>query len=192
MNNEIQFWSQHANSIVPLLTDGDDVDLWKTSLDLIFKEASFLAQHATESTQITGLIGCCSHWLRPHQTRWTENGGFAWPSGYGGRRYSRTGLPVHDWSTELYWTDKHNTWIPESLQSAPSKHYVVRVTVPARTTRHNQAAIPVSWPNGTPLLPHEPLHQIYGFRKLKGRWQCTATNNTGARHYEVAAESSKT
>jgi len=190
VNNENPFWSQHANSVTPLLTKGDDFDLWESSLDLIFKEASFLAQHATRTTQITGILGCCSRWRRPHQTRWTANGGFAWPSGYRGTRYSLTGLPEHDWSTQFYWDTKHQSWLTEKPQSAASKQYFVRITVPARTARHNQAAIPVSWPNGTPMLPQEPLHQIYGFRKLGDRWQCTATTKTGARHYEMAAQHS--
>jgi hypothetical protein len=45
--------------------------------------------------------GMCSHWLRPHQTRWTAAGGFALPSGYGGAPHYRAGLPEFDWSVKL-------------------------------------------------------------------------------------------
>ncbi len=165
--------------------------LWQSAINLIFHEASFLARCASESTSISAVIGCCSHWLRPHQTRWTADGGFAWPSGYGGRGYSRKGRPKHDWSSEFHWHPSEQIWGCSEPDIIALERYVFRISVPARTSRHYQAAIPATWSNGTPVLPKKPIYQIYGFRKQLNEWKCTATNESGAKHYELAAEYSR-
>src|SRR5258706_14375081 len=103
----------HATSSTPLdfikghLTADDDPDLWRVVLETVFVD---LAVIQTEPALVE--IGCCSHWLRPHQTRWTADGGFAWPTGYGrpgGGGFSRNGLPEVDWSVRLAGTG--NSWI---------------------------------------------------------------------------------
>lgn len=63
--------------IKPLLGSEDDPELWQVAVQHILAQL----------TPVPGMLvelGRCSHWLRPHQTRWTADGGFAWPSGYGG------------------------------------------------------------------------------------------------------------
>ena len=53
-----------------LLDEDDDPELWQVALDRILtefeKEPNLLVE-----------VGRCSHWLRPHQARWTAGGGFA-------------------------------------------------------------------------------------------------------------------
>ena len=181
-------WPQFEHAILPLLCEDDDPSLWEVAINFIFHEAAFLARCAPDSTLISATVGCCSHWLRPHQTRWTADGGFAWPSGYGGHGNSRVGRPEHDWSTEFQWNPIDETWLPTESDPIVLERISMRVTIPARTSRHDQAAIPVTWVNGTPVLPQEPVFQIYGFRKQSRQWKCTATNESGAKHYELAAE----
>src|SRR5881275_1785645 len=85
--------------MVPLerLSADDDPDLWAVVLETILLELGPAPGAMVE-------VGRCSHWLRPHQTRWTADGGFACPAGYGGSRFSRSGYPLHDWEVELWWS----------------------------------------------------------------------------------------
>ncbi len=145
-------------AILNLLTEVDDLALWQVVLDTILSDVRKVIGMVVE-------VGRCSHWLRPHQTRWTADGGFAWPTGYGGTAYSRSGLPLFDWSVELEWNGEQ--WQLASLSSAiPS----VRVTVPARTNRHQQAAVHTLWMKG------HAERRFYGFRKKSNRWQLTAVS----------------
>ena len=105
-------WTQFEPDISRYLSEEDDPALWEAAVNLIFHEASFLSRCASNTSTVSATIGCCSHWLRPHQTRWTADGGFAWPSGYGGHGYSRTGQPEHDWSIQLYWNPVEQMWAP--------------------------------------------------------------------------------
>src|SRR5258708_3339750 len=59
-------------------------------------------------------VGRCSHWLRPHQTRWTADGGFPHPTGYGSGRggHSLSGLPQFDWSVVLEWSGSEWEVVP--------------------------------------------------------------------------------
>lgn len=189
--NPLENWAQFEPDISLCLCKDDDAALWESAVNLIFHEASYLARCATETTLISAVIGCCSHWLRPHQTRWTADGGFAWPSGYGSQGFSRTGQPEHDWSLVFFWNPVEQEWWPTEPKIDIVERFSFRVTLPARTARHNQAAIPATWSNGTPVLRKETIFQIYGFRKQANRWQCSATNDSGARHYELAAEHSR-
>jgi hypothetical protein len=118
-------------------------------------------------------VGACSHWLRPHQTRWTAAGGFALPVGYSnGGGFSRTGLPRFDWSVKLQFVPVPTGWvIPIEL---PTKHIdPIRITVPTRTTRHRQAAVHTLRPPGTVDARRERT-VFYGFRKLDGVWELKA------------------
>lgn len=76
-------------AIAQNLNAEDDPELWQVVIDTILADLQ-------AANGITVEIGRCSHWLRPHQTRWTADGGFAWPTGYGGTAFSRTGLPLFD------------------------------------------------------------------------------------------------
>ncbi len=100
-----------------------DAAFWKIALDTIAYDAAHEIGDYVGRT-IVMEAGACSHWLRPHQTRWTANGGFAWPSGYGGRRWSRTGLPQLDWFFTFEWSSTGKTWfLRESSWEPPKRHF---------------------------------------------------------------------
>jgi hypothetical protein len=125
--------------VLPLLLDGeDDPQSWRVALDTILadleKEPGMMVE-----------VGRCSHWLRPHGSRWSADGGFALPTGYGSGSggYSLSALPQFDWSAILRWNG-----VAWEVVAPESVRYAVRVTIPSRTTRHNQAAVHTIWMTG--------------------------------------------
>src|SRR5215468_10060213 len=81
------------------LSAEDDPALWEQVLKVLADDASTLD---IACSPLYLEIGRCSHWLRPHQTRWTAAGGFAYPIGYGdGEGVGRVGLPRLDWRVRL-------------------------------------------------------------------------------------------
>jgi hypothetical protein len=153
------------------LSAEDDPALWEQVLKVLAEDASIL-EAVTGGSQLYAEVGVCSHWLRPHQTRWTAAGGFALPAGYGGTAFSRTGLPLFDWSVILQFNPTPIGWvIPEKL---PTKRSIsVRVAVPARTTRHRQAAVHTLWPARS-LEAKRARTVLYGLRNLNGVWELKA------------------
>jgi hypothetical protein len=142
------------------LASDDDPDLWRAVTDCAFADFE-------KSPGILVEIGRCSHWLRPHQTRWTAGGGFAYPSGYGsgnGGGFSRLGLPQFDWSVLMSWTGE--AW---EVTTKRRSQVSLRITIPSRTTRHRQAAIHTLWSSGK-----SKLKRFYGFRKQDVGWCCVA------------------
>lgn len=160
------------------LTQDDDPQLWAAVVETVYSDAEYLCSLNSTSATISTTIGCCSHWLRPHQTRWTADGGFAWPTGYGGREFSRTGLPLHDWEVELWW-NAEGRWEPKPPPGLHPRrvNLQLRVSVPARSTRHEQAAVFTIWMPGSPPLPQKQLLQFYGFRRQETGWLCTAVTD---------------
>jgi hypothetical protein len=149
----------------------DDPVLWERVLKILAEDASIL-ECVADGSQLYAEVGVCSHWLRPHQTRWTAAGGFALPVGYGGTRFSRTGLPLFDWSVQLQFNPAPKGWvIPERLPTRRSLS--VRVAVPSRTTRHRQAAVHTLWPART-LDAKRERTVFYGLRNLNGVWELKA------------------
>ena len=142
------------------LDEEDDLGLWSAVWDYVQRDWEPKSGDILE-------IGRCSHWLRPHQTRWTEGGGFAWPTGYGAGQ-SRLGLPEFDWSVRMSWNGE--SWmLPPSFQKLDGRHPVLRLTLPSRTVRHAQAAVHSRWRR------HRDFEiEFYGFRRLQGVWSCTA------------------
>lgn len=165
--------------------------LWRAVVSTVFADVDVLCQHNPGDKFVTARIGRCSHWLRPHQTRWKADGGFAGPIGYGGRRYSRAGFPQYDWSVALHWNADDRCWSPESAKRRwrPRRDLRFYASIPARTTRHAQAAIYTKWAPGSPPEPKKELVQFYGFRRVEGIWQCTADGGPGSA-YDVVAEHS--
>jgi hypothetical protein len=153
------------------LSAEDDPALWEQVLTILAEDASIL-EPVSDGSQLYAEVGACSHWLRPHQTRWTAAGGFAWPVGYGGVGFSRTGLPRFDWSVRLQFNPAPVGWlIPEKL---PTKRSIsVRVAVPSRTIRHRQAAVHTLWPPRT-LDAKRERTVFYGLRNLNGVWELKA------------------
>ena len=137
----------------------DDPDLWRVAFEHI-------VEGVPERPGVLVQVGRCSHWLRPHQTRWTADGGFAWPTGYGSGTggFSREALPQFDWSVTL--TRVGDRWVVARDKSA---RVTVRITIPSRTTWHEQAAVHTVWTTG-----REKERRFYGFRNKGGVWRCTA------------------
>ena len=142
------------------LDQEDDPEFWQAALDHILTEVE-------RETHVFVEVGRCSHWLRPHQSKWTADGGFAWPSGYGsgGGGFSYSALPQFDWSVVLEWTG--TSWERVKRQSI---RHSLRVTIPSRTKRHLQAAVHTLWHTG-----REKKVVFHGFRKRKHGWTCTAS-----------------
>ena len=69
------------SAIQERLTIEDDPALWGQVLKTLAEDASTLAT-VNDGSPLYAEIGVCSHWLRPHQTRWTATEGFAAPKGY--------------------------------------------------------------------------------------------------------------
>jgi hypothetical protein len=163
------------------LSAEDDPALWEQVLKVLAEDASVL-ELVTDGSPLYAEVGVCSHWLRPHQTRWTAAGGFAWPAGYGGTRFSRTGLPLFDWSVRLQFNLAPIGWvIPET---SPAKRFIsVRVAVPSRTTRHRQAAVHTLWPPGT-LDAKRKRTVFYGLRNLNGVWERKACSRDRKRQMQ--------
>lgn len=150
-----------------MLNAEDDPELWKVVLSVLLEEFRYRHAVVGKDTECFLQIGACSHWFRPHQSRWTVAGGFAWPTGYlGGKGFLHHGLPEFDWSVTFRLAA--GKWQPVSKFSGKRK-LILRATVPTRTVRHKQAAIHTLW------LPANDLI-FYGFRKLRNVWQCVANS----------------
>jgi hypothetical protein len=148
---------QMTDAILERLADDDDPALWRLAVDTI------LSDLVPEDGALVE-IGRCSHWMRPHQSRWAADGGFALPIGYGGGR--GRALPQLDWSVTLRWTG-------ESWEAVPacSLRCAIRVSIPSRTRRHGQAAVHTLWMAGK-----EKARRFYGFRNRGVGWQWTAVS----------------
>jgi hypothetical protein len=180
-------WTTFEPSIAPLLGEEDDPDLWAAVVNALYPDAQTLCRSATGIGRIVTQLGRCSHWLRPHQSRWTDGGGFAWPSGYDGPRFSRSGLPEFDWFSQWEWCPASGKWAA-MVGDPPPNRLMFRVAVPSRSRRHRQAAVHTVWQPGTPVRPRTPLVQFYGFRERSG-WSCTAYRaSPSERAYELAVE----
>ena len=154
------------NCIQDHLTAQDDPEAWKVILEVIIEEFEHRYRVDPHGKQPWFLrIGACSHWWRPHQARWTQAGGFAWPVGYSANGWP--GPPKFDWSVILAFDGEH--WKPVEKFSG-NKHCVLRVTVPARNANHKQAAVHTMWSRS-----HEPI--FYGFRNIDSRWVCVAASD---------------
>ncbi len=152
---------QAINWLADHLDADDDPELWLVALCYILAEAPARPDVMAE-------IGRCSHWLRPHQSRWSADGGFAWPSGYGsgaGGWFFPLALPQFDWSVVLGWSGSE--WDVVERRSVRTD---VRIAIPSRTRRHCQAAIHTLW-----HTEREKDLVFYGFRRQDDGWTCTAS-----------------
>jgi len=150
----------------------DDPRLWREVLRAAAEDASVLG-----CSELYAIVGCCSHWLRPHQSRWTAAGGFALPVGYGGGEGFLRGLPNLDWRVILQFDHAQLGWALPSRP--PTKGFnSVRLAVPSRTARHRQAAVHAVW---SPLTSdtRRKRTDYYGFRKSEGGWCLVAHYQRG-------------
>jgi len=151
------------------LTPQDDAEAWREILSVIGGE--FVERYRTEGSRNESWllrIGTCSHWVRPHQSRWTAAGGFALPIGYKGASWLLSeGLPEFDWSVIVLFDGER--WKRVDKFSG-KKQIVLRVAVPTRTLRHKQAAVHSMWSTSHQLT-------FYGFRNVDGKWLCVAASD---------------
>jgi hypothetical protein len=147
------------------LAKDDDRDFWQAALLVLTDE--FLQRYDRESKGRIWIfdIGACSHWVRPHQERWTVAGGFAWPKGY------NSFSPELDWSVILAF--QNYRWIPVKKFSG-KRETIFRVAVPARSARHKQAVVHSRWIPGAETV-------FYGFRNLDRKWKCVAASDEDLR-----------
>jgi hypothetical protein len=148
-------------SIAPHLGAEDDLGLWRAALTVLTDEFILRHNEHPQARDWVLNVGACSHWIRPHQTRWTAAGGFASPDGY------QVFLPEFDWS--LIFTYRNRQWVPvEKLPTRKPK--LLHVAIPTRTDRHKQAAVHTRWYPGTETV-------LYGFRNRAGNWECVAASD---------------
>lgn len=157
-------------SVAELLAPDDDPALWSTVLDTVAEDQSLLIPK--RDFHIFAELGACAHWLRPHQTRWTAAGGFAWPAGYGDGDGFCGSLPNLEWRVVLQFDPAHGVWLVTS-QALPKGSSSLRIAVPTRTARHQQAAVHTVWPRGT-LHPRAKEVVFYGFRRTENTWTLKA------------------
>ena len=167
------------NMLEPLIFErlacDDDPDLWEVATSTILADAVLLNQEVDED--IFSQVGCCRHWIRPHQHRWTADGGFAFPAGYDSTTtgYSFRALPALEWSVYFRWSG--SVW---EHGRTGRRSPLLRIAIPARSARHMQAAVHTIWTPRSPLTK-EKVVRLYGFRKKHGDWQLTATAARGTR-----------
>ena len=167
-------WTALGTQVAAYLSSEDDHAAWETIASIVFSDAEALLLNLGSSVDVRTRFGRCSHWLRPHQTRWTADGGFAWPSGYCGQGFSRFGTPEFDWFLEARWDPKSKCWLSVKPRPERRRTLLFRVAVPSRTARHDQAAVHTIWRPGPPQHRRKELLQVYGFRKQDGAWRATA------------------
>jgi len=162
-------------------TRQDDPRLWQRVLAVLDEE--FIQRYREESKRREDWylrIGACSHWIRPHQSRWTAAGGFAWPVGYkGAASMLSDGLPEFDWSVILRFDGE---WARVGRFSR-KRQIVLRAAVPTRTMRHKQAAVHTMWSTSHRMT-------FYGFRNIEGIWICVAASDED-QHGRIARETAR-
>lgn len=172
----------------------DDPKFWEAAINHIFTDIETDCQKAKKG--VFAEVGRSSQWMRPHQTRWTADGGFAWPAGYGEaslntkyqsssystrrgnpnatQSYSKMGLPAFDWF-DRWERQPDGSWKPsDPRERIKPKQFLVRVTLPGRTNRHLQGVVHTIWTKGHPTKSKK-VFKFYGFRNQDDGWNCTAT-----------------
>ena len=151
----------------------DDPHLWHLAVATFLDDVAYQLQKSPPPRAVYLVVGGCSSWLRPHQTRYTGRGGFAWPSGYGGAGYSRTGLPQFDWFS-AFLRSQPNCWeLSDPPKLNKRRQVIARLAIPTRTCRHRKAAV-----HGLLLRSQQKLDrsraQLYFFRRSADDWELAA------------------
>jgi len=151
------------------LTEQDDPGAWEEILAVLGEE--FLQRYRREATKKESWflrVGACSHWVRPHQSRWTAAGEFALAVGYKGASGMLSwGLPEFDWSVIVRFDGK--SWERVDRFSG-KKQMVLSAAVPTRTAQHRQAAVHTMWSASNERT-------FYGFRNHDHKWVCVAASD---------------
>jgi hypothetical protein len=153
------------------LTPEDDPIFWAFAVYTLLGDTFRFMTSEPQKHNIFVQLGACSHWQRPHQTRLTKAGGFAYPAGYDNSGLCLEGLPEYDWEIRLRWNYAIGEW-EMTDKFFGKKKLIRRFSLPSRTLRHDQAAIHSVWTPGSPRNPSEKRIEYFGFRKMKGEWKC--------------------
>lgn len=161
--------------IVERLGADDDPNFWIEILRAAAEDAAVL--RTSGESRLYAIVGRCSHWARPNQSRWRAAGGFAWPEGYGDGEGVLGGLPYLDWSVTLQFNPDQPGW-DCPLQTPTKRSSSVRLAIPSRTVRHPQAAVHAVWSRATIDKKYKRT-VFYGFRRLEGGWRLVARREHG-------------
>ena len=152
------------------LSPDDDPALWLAVLRVVNGDISRRFSEVDSAGDLLLLAGTCSKWLRPHQTRFRVNDEeFAWPSGYSGLGFSRTGLPEFDWCCCFRRDGTAFTRIDVPYKIT-RRQFLVRVAIPTPTMERRKASINVLWTPGTPSDARQPLVRLLAFKKADVQW----------------------
>ncbi len=159
------------NDLSPHLQDDDDLQLWSAVLNVAIGDINRRFEASESTRDLYLLMGPCSKWLRPHQTRLLiHDREFAWPSGYGGTSYSRSGLPELDWCC-CFKRNQDQTFdnidVPYKITN---RKLAVRIAVPARSLGRHRASVNLMWTHGTPENPRRPIVRLLAFNKIDVNW----------------------
>jgi hypothetical protein len=170
------FWPAFRDAVLTYLDQDDDPSLWERVVNTVYAAAADLSRAILGRDRVRTVLGRSSHWLRPHQTRWTADEGYAWPVGYHGLPSSRDSAPEFDWVVEGRWSPASASWeIVPVRDPQRTKTLTFRVSVPCQTTQHEKVAAHTMWTPGSPPRPTSEYRQLYGFRRRgAGFWECTA------------------
>jgi hypothetical protein len=121
-----QIQSEFANTIAVRIGREDDPEFWSTVFGTLLRDFELQHFNQAKKKEIFLQIGSCSHWLRPHQTQLTADGGFAFPSGYlGGSGFSVNGLPEFDWYLILHRNQDTGQWVLSEKSSLVNANWFV-------------------------------------------------------------------
>lgn len=164
-----------SNSILaeiqPYLSDEDDPALWEAALRTACNDISTEVSESQTKRQVFLIVGPCSSWLRPHQTRWrADDLEFAWPSGYGGVGYSRTGLPELEWCCCFQYDGTDAYTMVDVPHRFKSRQHVLRIAIPTRTVHRRKASINMYWTPGTPRNVRRSVVRIVALSREYAQW----------------------
>lgn len=177
--DERQIRTPHLGLFAPLarrLDADDDPGLWDSVLGTVLSEIE--ARWEGEAPNIRRVhvgIFKVKKWLRPHQSRWIVDGpGFAAPQTY-------TNHPDQSaiWGVWLSRSRGETDWdCTDTSEPGRRKRgeYVLRVSVPGNSIRHQQAAVAGEWRPSTPWhgsAETEGGYVWYGFRRSSEGWGLT-------------------
>ena len=153
------------------LCESDDANLWLSVLRIACKEISSEYEKSQTNRDIFLIIGPCSSWLRPHQTRWrVGKEEFAWPSGYGSSHHSRTGLPEFDWCCCFQYSGNDDYAYVCAPRQFKKRQILLRVAIPTQTIDRRKASINMFWPQGLPSDLSDSLVRILAMHRVDGDW----------------------
>ncbi len=160
------------DDLIPHLSDTDDPNLWQAVLRIACNDLSKEVSESQSTRDVFLVVGPCSSWLRPHQTRWRVGHlEFAWPSGYGGVGYSRTGLPALDWCCCFQYSHDDDYTMVDVPHRFKNRQLLLRLAIPSLTMDRRKASINMLWTPGTPSNVSRSVVRFLAFSREDERWK---------------------